>query len=165
MLLLLLLARAALSTADVKLDDLYFYWKHLGWQVAGLVTLLGVSIMPQDLARLMAILLGGVMLFALLLVPFVGSEVNGARRWLDLGMRFQPSEFLKPAFAVMTAWILSWRLRDPHMPVVAVSAAIIGTIVVLMMAQPNFGGTLLFARLLVCADSAGRRAVETNLAR
>ena len=134
-----------LSTAETKLDDLYFYWKHLRWQLAGLVTLLGVSFLPQVWARRMAIMLGGAMIFALVLVPFIGAEVNGARRWLDLGIRFQPSEFLKPAFAVMIAWILSWRLRDPHMPVIAVSAAVIGTIVVLMMMQPNFGGTLLFA--------------------
>jgi cell division protein FtsW len=40
------------------------------------------------------------MLVALLLVPVIGSEVNGARRWLNLGISLQPSEFLKPAFAI-----------------------------------------------------------------
>ena len=55
---------------------------------------------------------------ALLLVPLVGIEVNGARRWLNLGFSFQPSEFLKPAFAIGLAWILSWRVRDPNLPVI-----------------------------------------------
>ena len=39
----------------------------------------------------------------LVLVPVVGAEVNGARRWINLGMRFQPSEFLKPGFAIALA--------------------------------------------------------------
>jgi cell division protein FtsW len=47
------------------------------------------------------------MIGALVLVPVIGSEVNGARRWLNVGLSLQPSEFLKPAFAIALAWILS----------------------------------------------------------
>ena len=78
------------------------------------------------------------------LVPIVGAEVNGARRWLDFGMRFQPSEFLKPAFAIAVAWILSWRMRDPNLPVIALSAVALVVVAALLMMQPNLGDTILF---------------------
>ncbi len=133
-----------LSTADVQLSDLYFFWLHVRWQFVGLCVLFGTSLLPLDLARRGAIVLGAIMLFFLVLVPLVGIERNGATRWLNLGMTFQPSEFLKPAFAVILAWILSWKVRDPNLPVIGVSGALLGLIVMLLMAQPNLGSAILF---------------------
>ncbi len=133
-----------LSTASVELPDLYFYWAHLRWQFLGLLALIGASLLSNDNARRWGILLAGAMLVMLLLVPLIGYEVNGARRWINLGMRFQPSEFLKPGFAITLAWILTWRLRDPDLPVLAIVTALMGMIALLLMAQPNLGETLLF---------------------
>ena len=133
-----------LSTGGQQLDDLYFYWLHLRWQFLGILTMLSVSMLPRNLARRGAIMLGAVMLVALLLVPFIGSEVNGAKRWINLGIKFQPSEFLKPAFAITLAWILSWRVRDPHLPVISAATALLAVIAGLLMAQPDFGSTILY---------------------
>jgi cell division protein FtsW len=133
-----------LSTAAVKLDDLHFFVLHIRWQILGLITLIGASFLPKELARRAGILLGSAMLVALLFVPLIGSEVNGARRWLNLGVSLQPSEFLKPAFAIGLAWILSWRIRDPKLPVVAVTTGVMGLVAVLLMAQPDLGATMLF---------------------
>lgn len=134
-----------LSTARERLDDLHFFWLHLRWQFLGLMVMLGASTLTRDIARRLGIVLAAAMLAALLLVPFVGSEVNGARRWLNLGVSLQPSEFLKPAFAVALAWVLSWRIRDPKLPVVEASVGLMGLVGVLLMAQPDFGSTILFA--------------------
>ncbi len=101
--------------------------------------------MPRESARRGGILLGGIMLLMLMLVPVIGAEVNGARRWLKLGLTVQPSEFLKPAFAIGIAWILSWRVRDPNLPVIGISAAVMALVGVLLMLQPDFGSTILFA--------------------
>lgn len=133
-----------LSTADTTLPGLYFFWQHVRMQVLGLLVLIGTSLLPVKLLRRGAIGLGCAMLFLMLLVPFVGSEINGARRWINVGMSLQPSEFLKPAFAMMMAWILAWKLRDPKLPVIGVSGALVGLVVVLLMAQPNLGGAILF---------------------
>lgn len=133
-----------LSNAAERLPDLYFLWLHLRWQALGLLALLAVSTFPKDMARRAAILLAMAMVIALVLVPLIGQEVNGARRWLRLGVAFQPSEFLKPAFAVALAWILSWRLRDPNLPVLAISGAAMALVAGLLMAQPDFGSTVLF---------------------
>lgn len=134
-----------LSTAAAHLDDLHFFTLHLRWQFMGLLVMLGASALPRETARRVGIMLGFAMLVALLLVPIVGSEVNGARRWLNLGISLQPSEFLKPAFAIGLAWILSWRVRDPNLPVMEISVGLMGLIAVLLMAQPDFGSTILFA--------------------
>jgi len=133
-----------LSTAGEKLSDLHFYWLHMQWQLAGLVTMLGVSTLPRDFARRAAVIGAATMLGAMLLVPLIGPEVNGARRWLDFGIRFQPSEFLKPTLIVTLAWILSWRVRDPKLPVIEISGAVIAFVAVLLMLQPNLGDTMLF---------------------
>jgi cell division protein FtsW len=134
-----------LSTAKIKLDDLHFFYIHLRWQVLGLAAMFGASMLDRNNARRMGILLGAVMLIALMLVPVAGFSVNGAKRWLNLGASLQPSEFLKPAFAIVMAWILSWRARDPHLPVIELCTGLMGMIAVLLMAQPDFGSTMLFA--------------------
>lgn len=133
-----------LSTSDVTLPELYFFWAHIRWQALGLLVLFGTSLLPREVVRRGTILLAAVMLALLVLVPFIGYEVNGARRWIRLGIGVQPSEFLKPAFAVTVAWILSWKMRDPRLPVIGISGALVGVITMLMMAQPNLGGAILF---------------------
>jgi len=133
-----------LSTSQQELGDLHFFALHIRWQILGLVTMAGASLLSKDAARRFGILLAGAMLAALVLVPIVGSEVNGARRWINLGISLQPSEFLKPAFAIGLAWILSWRVRDPNLPVVEVSIGLMGLIAALLMLQPDFGSTILF---------------------
>lgn len=134
-----------LSTAAVRLDDLHFFYIHLRWQVLGLIALFGASMLSRETARRTGILLGFAMLIGLFLVPLIGTNVNGARRWLNLGASLQPSEFLKPAYAIGMAWILSWRVRDPNLPVIAMSSAVMVLILALLMLQPDFGSAVLFA--------------------
>ena len=136
---------ARLSTVQVQLSEFYFFKQHVVWQVLCLGVMLGVSILSRERARQLGILLASVMLILLALVPVIGFERNGAQRWIDLGFSLQPSEFLKPAFAVLLAWILSLRLRDPELPVLTLATVVLGLIAALLMLQPNLGGTLLFA--------------------
>jgi cell division protein FtsW len=133
-----------LSTSAVRLDELHFFWLHLQFMALGVATMLGISFAPKDWARRGGILLAVVMIGALMLVPLIGYEVNGAKRWLRFGIGLQPSEFLKPGFAILMAWIISWRIREPDMPVIPISAGILGLICLLLMLQPNLGGTILF---------------------
>jgi cell division protein FtsW len=130
-----------LSTHQKALGDLHFFWLHLRWLAVGLVAMFGASMLPKETARRAAILLAAVMIVGLMLVPVLGSEVKGAKRWI-LGI--QPSEFLKPGFAIAVAWILSWKVRDAQMPVIRLSMGLIGLVSALLMAQPDFGSTVLF---------------------
>ena len=133
-----------LSTAHVRLDDLHFFILHIRWQLLGLATMMGASMLPKEMARRLGIMLGFAMIVALMLVPVIGTEVNGAKRWLNLGVSLQPSEFLKPAFAIGLAWILSWRVRDPNLPVIEISVGLMGLTAALLMLQPDLGSTILF---------------------
>ena len=133
-----------LSTPQKTLSDLYFFWLHLRWLVVGLLVMFVASILPKETTRRLAILLAAAMIVGLVLVPLVGSEVKGARRWLNLGFSLQPSEFLKPGFAIALAWILSWRVRDPRIPVMGLSIGLMALVGTLLMLQPDFGSTVLF---------------------
>ncbi|WP_295525443.1 FtsW/RodA/SpoVE family cell cycle protein [Novosphingobium sp. Chol11] len=140
-------AVAAAAPAGAKkygTSDLHFFWLHLRWLTVGLIAMFIASLLPKETSRRLGILLAAAMVGALMLVPLVGGEVNGARRWLWIGFSLQPSEFLKPGFAIAVAWILSWRVRDPGIPVISISIALVGLVAALLMAQPDFGSTVLF---------------------
>jgi cell division protein FtsW len=134
-----------LSTAGEKLKSLHFFYLHMRWQLLGLIAMFWASSLSKDNARRFGILLGGAMLFALMLVPVIGSEVNGAKRWLRFGISLQPSEFLKCGFPILLAWVLSWRARDAQIPVVGICFGVMGVLGALLMLQPDFGSTMLFS--------------------
>ncbi|WP_215355485.1 FtsW/RodA/SpoVE family cell cycle protein [Sphingopyxis soli] len=138
-------AAQKLSTATASLDPLYYFYRQLMWVVVGVPVMLAVSMLPKAQARRFAIY-GTIVFMALLfLVPLIGTTVNGAQRWLGSGIfRLQPSEFLKPFFAVTLAWILSLRLHDQSLPVVPLSFLLTGVIGVLLMGQPDLGQTIIF---------------------
>ncbi len=134
-----------LSTSAVTLDEFLFLKQHLVWQILGVGVMIGASMLTREQARRLGILLAAGMIVALMLVPLIGFEKNGAQRWINLGFSFQPSEFLKPGFAIALAWILTWRLRDQNLPVVPVVSGIMFVVAALLMLQPNLGATVLFA--------------------
>lgn len=138
------------SGGAVSFAPLHYFWRQLVWIALGLPVMIGISMLPRDLARRWA--LGGAAFFLVLLMftPLIGNEVNGARRWIGFGFaQFQPSEFLKPCFAVAVAWILSLREKDRTLPVYTLTAGLLGTVAVLLMGQPDFGSTIIFGAIWV----------------
>ncbi len=135
-----------LSSATVQLNPLYFFYRQLMWVIVGVPLMLVVSMYPREQARRFAVV-GFCIFFALLaLVPLIGREVNGSQRWIGAGFAgLQPSEFLKPFFAVTMAWIISWRLKDSTLPVRLISSFVTGLVCLFLMAQPDLGQTILFA--------------------
>ncbi len=133
------------STAEVNVAPLIYFYRQLLWVALGVPLMLVVSMQSRDGARRLAIILAIVFFVLLLLVPVLGSSINGAKRWIDLpGMRLQPSEFLKPVYIVSMAWLLSLRERDPGLPLVRLTGAITGVIAMVLMRQPDFGQTVIF---------------------
>ncbi|MCZ8369912.1 MAG: putative peptidoglycan glycosyltransferase FtsW [Porphyrobacter sp.] len=133
-----------LSTIKERVPDFMFFQRHIVFQLMGLTLMIGLSFLERDQARRLGILVGAVMLALLFVVPIIGEEKNGAKRWIKVGMSLQPSEFLKPGFAIICAWILSWRLRDPGLPVIAFVTGFFVLIAGLLMLQPNLGDAILF---------------------
>jgi cell division protein FtsW len=151
-----------LSTATKELPPLYFFYRQLGWLTLALPTMFVVSMYPREQARRISIAAFVGFLLLLVIVPVLGKEVNGAQRWIGYGpATFQPSEFLKPFYAVTMAWVLSWRLKDPTLPVRLITMGVTGFICFLLMLQPDLGQTLLFsgiwfALMMVSGVPAGR---------
>jgi cell division protein FtsW len=134
-----------LSTTTISLDPLYYFYRQIAWVFVGVPVMLAVSMLPKAQAKRLAIWGTVTFLGLLFLVPIVGNEVNGAQRWLGSGMfRLQPSEFLKPMFAVSVAWLLSLRMQDERLPVVPLTFVLTGIIALLLMSQPDLGQTLVF---------------------
>lgn len=134
-----------LSTTTTSLDPLYYFYRQIMWVLAGVPVMLAVSMLPKAQTRRFAIWGTAAFLGLLFLVPLVGNEVNGAQRWLGSGMfRLQPSEFLKPMFAVSIAWFLSMKLQDDRLPMVPLTFVLTGIIALLLMGQPDLGQTLVF---------------------
>lgn len=133
-----------LSTAKKRVPDFMFFQRHIVFQTMGLALMIGLSFLSRDQARRLGILVGAVMLALLFVVPFIGEEKNGARRWINVGMSLQPSEFLKPGFAIICAWVLSWKLRDPSLPVIVFVTGFFALVAGLLMLQPNLGDAILF---------------------
>jgi cell division protein FtsW len=133
------------SGGDVNFTPLHYFWRQLVWIVVAVPVMVGVSMLPKDKARRLC-LVGAVFFTGLLfLVPIIGVEVNGARRWIGVGFsQFQPSEFLKPLFVVSLAWLISLRDKDKTLPVVSLSGIVTGLVALLLMQQPNFGETVIF---------------------
>ena len=134
-----------LSGGGINYQPLYFFYRQLFWIALAVPVMIGVSMLPKAAARRLCVI--GAILFTglLFLVPIIGEEINGARRWIGVGFtQFQPSEFLKPLFVVSLAWLLSLRDKDASLPVVPLSGIITGVIALLLMQQPNFGETIIF---------------------
>ena len=109
------------------------------------VAMLIVAQLPPDFLRRWTPwgYFGGLLLLILVLTK--GDVGQGARRWLDLGIRFQPSEAMKLAVPMMTAWYLHDRQIPPKIRYLAVIAIMIGVPTLLIAKQPDLGTALLIA--------------------
>jgi cell division protein FtsW len=139
-------AASRYSDATVKIGSLYYFKRQLIWVCIAMPVMIGVSMLSKDLARRLA--LGGAAFFSVLLaaVPLIGSTSNGSTRWLGVGsLLIQPSEFLKPLFVVTIAWLFSLGQQDRSLPVMPLSAILLVIISVLLMKQPDFGQTIIYA--------------------
>jgi cell division protein FtsW len=148
-----LIAVAAASPASAvrysgehhKITPLYYFWRQLMWVGVSVPVLFGVSMLPVATARRFALI--GAAAFAVMLAatPFVGVEVNGARRWLGVSFaQFQPSEFLKPLFIVAVAWVLSLKSKEQELPTVLITGGMTVMVGGMLMLQPDFGQTIIF---------------------
>jgi len=136
------------SGGNVHVAPLYYFWRQLIWLAMGIPVMFAVSMLPKDVARRASITGAAIFTLLLALVPVIGVEANGARRWIGAGgLQFQPSEFLKPLFVVTIAWLLSLRAQDRTLPVFPLTGLITGCIAAILMKQPDFGQTIIFGAM------------------
>jgi len=110
-----------------------------------IVAMLVVAQLPPDFLRRWTPwgYVAGLVLLVLVLTQ--GDVGQGAQRWLDLGIRFQPSEAMKLGVPMMTAWYLHDRQIPPHLGQLFIIAVMIAVPTLLIAKQPDLGTSLLIA--------------------
>jgi cell division protein FtsW len=128
----------------IGLDPFHFATRQIVFTIPALGVMLAVSFLESRQIRRMALILLGVMLVLMVAVLYVGVEVKGARRWVSLaGLSIQPSEFLKPAFVIVCAWLFAEHKRQPDIPGNLFAMILLTVVISLLVAQPDFGQTML----------------------
>jgi cell division protein FtsW len=109
--------------------------------LAGAATIVvAVSLLSPRSIRRLAIIGCIIALILTAATMVVGVEIKGARRWISLpGLSVQPSEFLKPCFAIVAAWLISEGRRTPRFPGRVLAIGIFLMIALLLKSQPDVG--------------------------
>lgn len=126
------------------LDPFFFVNRHILYLFPAIAVMLAVSFLSARQIRRLSIAIFVVSLIMVAATPYFGVEIKGAKRWLVLfGVNLQPSEFLKPAFVIIVAWLFGESAKRPDMPTNAISLAMLLLVVALLVVQPDFGQTML----------------------
>ena len=110
--LMLSFAASPAVAERLGLDSFHFVERHGVFLLPALAVMVGVSFLSPRQVRRGALLLLLASILMMILALFFGVEIKGSRRWVSiLGISVQPSEFMKPAFVVICAWLFSERSR------------------------------------------------------
>jgi len=142
----LVLSLAASPAVAIKkgLPTFYFVERHFVFSAAGVLIMLAVSLFSPRGVRRFGLALFLLSVGGMIAVHFVGPEINGARRWLSIGSHsIQPSEFAKPAFVIVTAWLFAESETRKDMPALPLAILTAILLAVLLLAEPDVGQTLL----------------------
>lgn len=123
-----------------QLDWSYFVYKHLIFMPVGICILVGAALLPVKWARRLSFFVFLGSLLGMIAVLLFGTHFQGANRWINIaGISVQPSEFAKPAFAVVAGWLLARGklIHKSHGGRLAWLAYLL--VCVLLYKQPDFG--------------------------
>jgi len=139
--LMLGLASSPPLAAKNGLDPFHYVSRQAVFGGMAMIVMVGVSMMPPQLVRRWAVVGFGVSFVALALLPVLGTDFGkGAVRWYSLGFAsVQPSEFLKPGFVVVAAWMLAAGQSVGGPPGKSYSFALTVIICTFLALQPDFG--------------------------
>jgi len=127
----------------INLEHTHFIVRHTAVAVLSLFIMLGVSMLDHRNIRRLGTLVCAGGIFLMMIIPFVGMDIKGAQRWIHLpGFSLQPSEFVKPAFAIVAAWLMSYQKKLPGFPGYILCASLFLLVLSLLMIQPDFGMTM-----------------------
>lgn len=144
----LVLSLAASPAVAIKkgFDTYYFVERHFAFGLAGAALMIAISLLTPAGVRRLALLLLVAAFAGMIAVLLTGAEVNGAQRWLSVaGHSLQPSEFAKPAFIVLIAWLFAEAQNRHDMPALPLALLSWAAFAALLVAQPDIGQTVLIS--------------------
>ena len=142
----LIMAASPPIAERLSLDTFHFVGRQVLFLPLAMISMFAVSFLSRVNIRRLSLI---IFIFAAALMMFTlfsGAEIKGATRWVNVvGVSLQPSEFIKPAFAVIAASMFAaWRLEE-RFPGYLVVLGLYGGVVLLLIAQPDVGMTILIS--------------------
>ena len=124
----------------IGLDPFFFVRRQIALLIPAIAMMVAISMLNPRAVRLLA-LIGFVVSTALLAATFViGVEIKGARRWIHVpGLSIQPSEFVKPTFAIVAAWLFAMQRKHERFPGDLIAIGLYLLVVFLLLLQPDVG--------------------------
>jgi cell division protein FtsW len=143
---MLTLAASPPVAERLGLDTFYFARRQFLFLGTAVVVVFVTSCLtPANIRRLAVVMMGCAMVL-MTVTLFLGPEIKGATRWLPLGsFSLQPSEFVKPGFAVVAAWMFSEQRLDGQFPGYAINGGLFLLVIGLLLLQPDVGMSLVVA--------------------
>jgi cell division protein FtsW len=122
----------------------FFIIRQCGFAIPSVGVMIGASLLNARQVRVGALITLVLSIGALWMTLKFGAEVKGAKRWISVaGQSIQPSEFVKPAFAIIGAWLFSERMIKKDVPGRIIATALVLPIVGALVMQPDVGQTAL----------------------
>ena len=135
---------SSLAGERLNKDYYFFFTKHLSFTLLALIIMFTISIIKTEIFTRLVIPLFALSFLFLALVPIVGIEVKGAKRWINLYFfSLQPIEILKPFFILMTVKILTFKKFENSSLKYILSFILLSSVVVLLIDQPDLGQSIL----------------------
>tara|TARA_Y100000590_G_scaffold330901_1_gene375940 strand:+ start:6547 stop:7665 length:1119 start_codon:yes stop_codon:yes gene_type:complete len=140
-----LTSTSLIASDKLQTEDYYYFFKHLIFVLFGLIIIFTFSSLNKIHLLKLSKILFILSLILLFLVPIIGVEVKGSKRWLDFLFlpRFQPIEILKPFFIIMVVSILGSENSKNIYFKYSLSFILVSLIIFLLISQPDIGQSLL----------------------
>jgi cell division protein FtsW len=127
-------------------DPMHFVKRHLLAVPVSLAIMFAVSLLSPRRVRRFAFVLFGVAMVMLIATLVIGMEIKGARRWINVaGLGIQPSELVKPTFAIVAAWLFAEQRRRPGFQGNLISGVLFVAIIGILIKQPDIGMAVVVA--------------------
>lgn len=135
---------SSLAGERLNKDYYFFFSKHLIFTIMAFFIMFLISALETSAFKKFIIPLFTVSFIFLALVPLIGVEVKGAKRWLDLYFfRLQPIELLKPFFILVTVKILTLKKLQNTQIKYLFSFFLLSSVIILLIDQPDLGQSIL----------------------
>ena len=135
---------SSLAGERLNKDFYFFFTKHLIFTFLAITIMIVISALKTEFLIKLVTPFFILSFILLLLVPIIGIEVKGAKRWLDLYLfRLQPIEILKPFFILATAKILSFEKFQNSQIKYLLSFTLLSSVIILLIDQPDLGQSIL----------------------
>ncbi len=124
----------------IGVGSFHFIKRQLLFLPIAYALMLMLSTLGLKSIRRTAIIGYGVVMFLMVLTLICGEEIKGSSRWIRiLGFSMQPSEFIKPFFVIVTAWLFDGQKKYQGFPGDLLSIALFGLTLILLLSQPDVG--------------------------